>query len=286
MEKRRFALAFAVLLCTCLSGGVAYAAGLSNTKPDASGTGSTSSVPSVSTAADAQALGGQLPDLWEEVPQHLQIQNSQQGEYLRFSTTHWNFGDGPLQIRGGGQVAPCDIEGVHYDQCTYATQEILDASGNIVATHPAGVAFFHPEHNHWHQDNVATFAIRTKPDGKAIGQTGTKTTFCLVDVDAAKDFVAKKSTRTYWECNGDLQGISVGWGDEYHQSTDGQELNITGLPAGTYYLTHDGDPNQHWLETDDTNNHSWVKFALSRKGSNPEVTIPDSFGYQGNSSNA
>ena len=43
-----------------------------------------------------------LPDVIEEVPHHLQIQNTQGKEWLRFSTTHINVGDGNLQIRGGG----------------------------------------------------------------------------------------------------------------------------------------------------------------------------------------
>ena len=53
--------------------------------------------PVVSSAADAQALGGLLPDIIEEVPKHLSVQNAQQREFLRFSTTHWNFGVGPLE---------------------------------------------------------------------------------------------------------------------------------------------------------------------------------------------
>lgn len=237
-----------------------------------------------SGTAPSAASDGRLPDVVEEIPKHLQIQNTQQGEFLRFSTTHWNFGDGPLQIRGGGQVAPCTLDGVTYDQCTYATQEILDASGAIVATHPAGVAVFHAAHNHWHQNGVALFAVRTTPDGPPVGGANLKTTFCFIDVDKS-ELVKRNSERVYWECNADLQGISVGWGDEYHHSTEGQELDVSGLPAGDYYLTQDADPDQHWLEGDETNNRSWVRFRLSRKGANPEVTVLDAFGYEGNTSN-
>jgi hypothetical protein len=237
------------------------------------------------SAPGAQALDGLLPDIIEEIPQHLSIQNTQHHEYLRFSTTHWNFGDGPLQVRGGGQVAPCVIDGIAYDQCTYATQEILDADGQVVATHPAGIAFFHPQHNHWHQSAVATFAIRSTLDGSPVGGAlGFKSTFCLVDLDKS-DLVHANSTRGYFECNGDLQGISVGWGDEYHHSTEGQELDVTALPVGVYYLTQDADPEQHWVETDETNNRSWVKFRLGRTGANAEITVLETFGYAGNTSN-
>src|SRR5437764_3595998 len=93
-------------------------------------------------ATSAYAGAPRYPDIVEQIS-HLQIQNEHQREMLRFSTTHINIGNGPLQIRGGGQVAPCVIDGTAYDQCTYATREVLDASGNIVYSQPAGVAFFH-----------------------------------------------------------------------------------------------------------------------------------------------
>ena len=267
-----------------LGGHAGAAGGLSNTSSDVPASTGPSGVPEVNTAAEAQALGGLVPDVVEEIPQHLTIQNSQQRESLRYSTTHWNFGDGPLEIAGGGRVDSCVIDGVAYEQCTYATQNIRNAAGDLVATHPAGVALFHPAHNHWHQNGVAFFAIRASLHGDPIGPTGVKTTFCLVDVEYA-DQKTRGSDRGYFECNGDLQGISVGWGDEYHHSTQGQELDITGLPAGEYYLTHDADPDNHWLETDEVAQRSWVKFRLSRKGANPEVTVLDSSGYEGNTSN-
>jgi len=241
-------------------------------------------------SARAEPDAGLLPDIVEEVPHHLHIQNTQQGEFLRFSTTHINIGEGPLQIRGGGQVAPCVIEGVSYDQCTHAVQEILDVDGNVVSSKPAGVALFHPEHNHWHQDAVAEFAIVTA-DG-VTKATGTKVTFCLVDVKhyGATGEFKKDYPRTYFECNGDLQGIAPGWGDQYHHSTPGQELDVTGFAPGTYFLWHDADPENRWLESDETNNTTWVKFRLDRKGANASVTvlatsecIPDiTCGYGGN----
>ena len=223
-----------------------------------------------------QPSPGLLPDVIEEVPTHLQIQNTQQREFLRFTTVHINIGEGNLQIRGGGQIAPCTIDGISYDQCTVATQEILDAAGNIVDTRPAGVALFHPEHNHWHQSAVATFEIRPSLNGAPIA-IGTKITFCFVDVEFAYHIGAlkKDKPRTYFECNGDLQGLASGWADSYHQSTPLQELDITGLPAGTYFLTHLADPDNHWLESNEANNFTWVKFALTRKGANPEITVLD-----------
>lgn len=221
------------------------------------------------------------PDVVEEVPTHLQVQNTQQREWLRFTTVHINLGPGNLQIRGGGQIAPCTIDGISYDQCTVAQQELLNASGAVVATHPAGVALFHPEHNHWHQSAVAEFKI-VKGDpvtGTPVAQ-GTKITFCFVDVEFIGLTGAEKKQlpRTYFECNGDFQGLAAGWADSYHQSTPLQELEITGLAAGTYYLTHKADPDNHWLEgptatsPGEQNNFTWLKFRLDRSsGANPSI---------------
>jgi len=222
------------------------------------------------------------PNIIEAIPDHLQIQNTQQREWLRFSTTHINIGEGNLQVRGGDPVA-CSIDdgsGTIVDTlCTPSTQELLDANRNVVATHPAGVAFFHPEHNHWHQSGVASFEIRATLAGAPI-RSGVKITFCFVDVEtfSLTGVEKKRYPRTYFECNGDFQGLAAHWADEYHQSTPLQELEVTGLPSGSYYLTHQADPDDHWVEDPnggESDNFAWVKFRLSRMGSNPEITILD-----------
>jgi len=158
-------------------------------------------------------VGGLCPDITEEHPAHLNIKRAHKQEWLRFTSTHWNEGLGPLQIRGGGvtQTRPCVVEeaGTIIDSiCTYATQEILDGNRNVVYTQPAGVAVFHPEHNHWHQDNVADFVLRSGSlDGPVVSQA-TKVTYCLIDYDAGGNGLT--SAKYYFECGADLQGISVG----------------------------------------------------------------------------
>jgi hypothetical protein len=146
----------------------------------------------------ASALGAKqpapvpvYPNVVEEVPSHLQIQNDHQKEWLRFSTTHINLGPGNLQIRGGGQIAPCTIDGIDYEQCTVATQEVLDSAGNVALTHPAGVAFFHPEHNHWHQSAVAAFKIAT---GDPASPGGCSQTACGTEIAAGVKIIFASST--------------------------------------------------------------------------------------------
>lgn len=234
----------------------------------------------VAVEPDADAVGqqhqalvgpGLLPDIVEEIT-HIGIWNQQQRETLRFSTTHWNQGAGNLQVRGLDETGPCPPEMTEGDLCTFARQEILDADGNVVATHPAGVSVFHAEHNHWHQSDVALFELRAGSLDGPLAAASSKVTFCLIDYDFDPAFVDRRSTRNYWDCDGTFQGITRGWGDEYHHSTPGQWLDITGIPEGVYYLTHLANPSGNWLESNYENNFSWVKIRISRKGANPEVT--------------
>lgn len=177
------------------------------------------------------------PDVLDAVPDHLHVQNTRQREWLRFTTVHINNGPGSLQIRGGRQVEPCVIDGVAYGECTVATQELLDAGGAVVATHPAGVAVFHAERNHWHQSDVVAFEIRRDdPVGGPRVAASSKVTFCLVDVEfiGATGAGKKERPRTYFDCNGELQGLSAGWADSYHQSTPSRSSTAPGCrPAST-----------------------------------------------------
>jgi hypothetical protein len=69
--------------------------------------------------------------------------------------------------------------------------------------------------------------------------------------------------------------VSAGWVDQYHQATDGQELDITGVPNATdYYLVSTTNPAGIYVESDRTNNRAWVKFTLAtERNGNRIVTI-------------
>lgn len=217
-------------------------------------------------------FGALLPDIVDGIPTHINIMNQQQREILRFTTEHINIGAGPLQVRRDNTVGACVLDDVSYDQCTQSIQEVLDASGEIVYTQNAGYALFHPDHNHWHQDKVADFVLRSGAlDGPAFASS-LKTTYCLIDYDKT-DLVHANNTRTYFDCNAERQGISVGWSDEYHHATHGQSLDVTGAPTGIYFLVYTADPSNKWRELDETNNTSWTMFSLTRTGANPEIQI-------------
>jgi hypothetical protein len=41
-----------------------------------------------------------------------------------------------------------------------------------------------------------------------------------------------------------VQGISVGYGDDYPPQREGQYVDVTGLPPGRYVLVHRADPER------------------------------------------
>ena len=67
----------------------------------------------------------------------------------------------------------------------------------------------------------------------------------------------------YSACSNQVQGISIGWGDEYGYQLDGQDIDVTELPDGTYALRIIIDPYNLLIETNDTDNESTVRLQLA-----------------------
>lgn len=212
--------------------------------------------------------GGLLPDLRTIVPLHLQLVNAQQREVIRFSNGIANTGSGPWRMRPRFPLGSGGTQD--------AIQELLDANGNLVQETVVSQFEFHPEHNHWHIADVALFSIRTgSPNGPVYGSTSSKVTFCLIDWYKI-DGNSRTRDRVYFDCNGAYQGISPGWVDQYHQSTEGQQLDVTGIPEGEYYLVSTTNPDARFLESNLSNNTAWVKFRISRQSQgNPKLDVID-----------
>jgi hypothetical protein len=154
---------------------------------------------------------------------------------------------------------------------TTGYQDLLDADGNVASSTPVSEFVFHPAHHHWHITEVALFEIRLGLDdgkggryGDVFANQSIKTTFCLIDWIQLEGN-SPTGDRNYFECAPDaLQGISVGWGDQYHHSLEGQELVIDGAKPGVYYLVSIANPRGNFIESDKTNNTAWTSFRLTR----------------------
>src|SRR5919106_5120917 len=188
---------------------------------------------------------GLLPDMRTVVPQHLNLVNEHQQEALRFSNGIANTGPGPWALRPDPPLsdATTTVTAVQeirtnnaYYKCGEQPKQVTFCY-EVVQEFPTGSFEFHPAHNHWHIGDVALFEVRKgSPTGPIVGGNSIKTTFCLIDWYKLDDN-SPTAERTFFDCYTSYQGISSGWVDQYHQSTEGQQLDLTGVKnANDYYL--------------------------------------------------
>ncbi len=244
-----------------------------------------------------------LPDLLTVVPKHLSIHNQQQREFLRFSNGLANLGAGPWWLEpefpsvADGQTCQKAFQLISgaddfpNRELPVTDEDIPAPDGTHAVRCEKGNFDFHETHNHWHIDNVGEFKVCAAADFDADAEdcapaltaggtpsAGIKFTFCLVDwYKLGDNGPTSDSTRNFFACETGFQGITPGWVDQYHHSTVGQEVDITGLPAGDYVLVStvnvgalDGHPV--FEETDPANNTAYVRFELLRHSNgNPKI---------------
>lgn len=152
----------------------------------------------------------------------------------------------------------------------------------------AGGMTYHPTHGHMHVDDWATFTLRTQtPDPNPLNWPiigdGAKIGFCLMDYGTCTNYNGHcRDNSNNIMLNGDFenwglgggqyncspveQGISVGHTDIYSENLDGMWINIPpGTCNGNYYIVIEVDPNNNFLEEDETNNVAYVPFTLTQQ---------------------
>jgi hypothetical protein len=107
------------------------------------------------------------------------------------------------------------------------------------------------------------------PDGSigAIVGVSPKTDFCISG-DAFVGGVPNtppSSSPPLSDCSSpdQLLGYSVGWGDKYDQTDNGQPIDLTGVPDGTYILRATVDPQHLFAESDNTNDVLDTKLQIT-----------------------
>lgn len=191
--------------------------------------------------ADANTV--HYPDLQTLPPTDLRIQiDSATGKkLLRFSNWIVNRGKGALE------VAPVN----NSDGTTDAYQRLYshDSSGNwyVISTAFVGKFVFHPQHNHWHFEDFADYQFRNTAADGSMGNTilsqSSKVSFCIRDDYLTDPGLSHAQGQTYMDCNQvNPQGLSVGWTDLYTWDLEGQSVDISGIPDGTYWLRSNADP--------------------------------------------
>lgn len=202
-----------------------------------------------------------LPDLRTMPLKDLYIQSLSGGRrLLRLENTVWNSGQGPLEL--SGEFNPTA-------QRTRVTQHIYTGEGDPCDV-LVGEFVWHSTHAHWHFDELTLYELWTITPDLRLGEvvsSSEKISYCMRDTDViAAGHPRFSPRRGYWGCDQHHQGLSVGWGDTYKSTFDGQSLDITRLPYGFYALTSTANPNGAILEEREGNNTARVYLEIMGDG--------------------
>lgn len=219
----------------------------------------------LSTAgAQAQQL---LPNL-QAYPAHdiAVVENFGGVVELRFGTTTYNTGIGPLELIAGG---------VSQGQ-QFVYQRVYETDGSY-QDHLAGRFVWHQGHSHFHLDDYARYTLQALK-GKS-KRSNSKTSFCLMDTELVDgQLPGAPRNAVYTQCGNLFQGVSVGWADVYGAHLPDQELELTRLKDGDYRLLIEVDPKNRLLETNENDNTSCVLLRISVTAQTVDVLNPDSCG--------
>jgi Lysyl oxidase len=196
------------------------------------------------------------------------------GKQLAFSNGWANYGDGPWETAPAGPASAddCDNDGDN-DNDVIVNERVYNDDNNNGAfdrgvdttftNHPAGCMVFHPAHNHFHIEDAGQYSLLAEPTGAPAG-ISTKVSFCLLDIGSFNlSLPGAPASSFYTGCNPSVQGISVGWFDEYGAHLAGQQIDLnSGLPAGNYCLRSEFDPLNRFVEQDETNNVAQQRYFI------------------------
>lgn len=199
-------------------------------------------------------------------------------KFLRFSNQIVNLGEGPLEVTPFNHATEAVTDAI---QRLYSHDS--DNRWYPAGTNSVGRFAFHPEHDHWHFEDFALYQVRNVAADGALGAnvlaTSAKVSFCLVDDYLFDPVRPHQGAQTYTHCDQiHPQGISVGWTDLYHWRLAGQEVEITTLPDGEYWLVSTVDPDDHLNEGGgpaEINNTAAVKFHLGHEIVWLDDTLPE-----------
>lgn len=232
--------------------------------------------------------------------------NPETNGQLRISVATPNIGYGPLEVHASdyfvcgtdtiydtsGEPGECAATGSYSRQLVRQTVYSKDGSSIAGQDRWAGSMTYHPTHFHMHVDDWCAFSLRTPLDTDPnplhwpIVAQGAKLGFCLMDYGSCNEYLGycqdadgnvlnSDNIPNYglgggsYQC-GFNQGISAGYTDIYHYYLDDMDIQIPeNVCNGDYYLVVEVDPNNNFIESDETNNVTAVPFSLTQQNPVP-----------------
>jgi hypothetical protein len=217
----------------------------------------------------APAAQGDLPpDLRMARISDIRIDKTFDGRrLLRYTATIVNVGAGPFELN------------IHRDTTSgpwSTTQRVYTATGYRLAPTSLNMVYGGDGHNHWHVQDLESTVIDRKDGNPGTYGVGAKRGFCFWDTVAHAALPGAPRNPVYTSCGTlsslDLTlGLSIGWADVYRWDLPDQYVDITGLGPGRYRLTVTADNSNRFVESDETNNTTWVELQIKGQGA-PKIT--------------
>lgn len=215
-----------------------------------------------------------LPDLVALPGYSFKLSNRGGRSVLKFDTTSWNAGPGPLVVEGFRQRGRSVMDAYQY---------FHDATGNPVGSLPVGSMRYHPAggHEHWHFLQFAQYSLLDASGRRRV--RGGKQSFCLTPTDPVDLTVPRAEWRETPNELGSSCGepssiwiretLPAGWGDTYPAELEGQSFDVTGLPNGRYHIRVEVNPRHGIRETTTANNVATRVIRLEGKRGKRRVRI-------------
>ena len=244
-----------------------------------------------------------LPDMTASA-QHILTRYTEEAGRIKISNSTPNIGYGPMEIYGldscycNGMPSPCNVACADGSELQHILRQRIYRKRPGTDTldfydRDAGFMTYHPNHGHLHVDDWGSFTLRTAtsdPDPRnwPIIGTSVKQSYCLTNlgtcsgspgecVDNNGNTILTAPNNGFgFQTGCDLtQGIFAGYLDVYGQSLN-EPILLDNVCNGNYYLVSITDPDNKFLESDETNNWVAVPITLTRQNSVPAVTASSS----------
>jgi lysyl oxidase/WD40 repeat protein len=213
-----------------------------------------------------------FPNLVQRPPSGLVTVRGARGHWLLgFTSMVDNRGPGTLWITGHRSRGAGVMQVRQYVSLRGGGVRVDPASGELHYV----VA---PPHYHWHMLGFVHAELRTAGNFE-LRLRDHKSGFCIADHYGTAIGVPHGRPRFLGSCEQFKpratfveEGASVGYTDRYPAFFHGQQLDITGVPSGKYWLVHRANEDYHLRESRYDDNAAAVLIRLTWRGGVPSVT--------------
>ncbi|HEX3224767.1 MAG TPA: lysyl oxidase family protein [Gaiellaceae bacterium] len=212
-----------------------------------------------------------FPNLVQRPPSGLVVERIGEAWTLGFTSMIDNRGPGILWVRASRPPGSHVMDVRQVVQLTSGSVRVDQSSGELKYVN----AF---PHHHWHFLGFDHYELRSAGDFKLVVRDH-KSGFCIADHYGTAIGVPHGPPRFLGNCaqfhpeaRSVVEGASVGYTDKYPAFFHGQQLDITHVRAGNYWLVHVANEDFHLRESDYNDNTASLLIRLTWHEGAPTVT--------------